>query len=801
MIRAGLQENEQEKLCQHCRTPLSASLEAFCCTGCEMAHAIIQGGGWQQYYRVRERESARPVDQAAPLSFDYLGTDDYRERHTRAFGKDQITDWYLDGLRCGACSWLVEQVAGSHKGIVEATLNFSSARLTLRFTADANLVALASTLNQLGYSVGLSPQAGALPPRSLLKLGLTGALAGNLMLMSLPFYAGLEQDTFGFVFGAISFVLALILLLYGAREYFVRASYALRHRLPGLDLPIALGLSGAFSLSTFNLVAGNYDGMYFDSMGMLVFFLMLGRNARESGIARAMAASRRLLARMPQLVQVHRAGTWQQLPAQELVPGDRLRLRTGDVLPLDAVLENERATLNLHVVSGESRPVEVIRGDRMLAGAVNMGGILEARASSAFNDSRFARLQEVAQGLQDNKSADSRHRLAWIFLALALGSALVGAALWWNESPLHGLSVALTVLIVVCPCALALAQPVAEAFALKYAATMGAWIKNTDVLARLALVDRVVFDKTGILTKGVPEIVRRDLLLEAPHWLEAAIAALEAQVNHPLAHAFKLGEGPRPTITRIEDVQVFAGAGLAGEVDGQRLVVGSPARLACFGLDADVISQAEELASDFPSHQTLVAAALNGKLAGLFGLEDRLRLEAPALVRALAEQHLQQTVLSGDDPGAVSRLAAEVGLSQWFGHMLPEQKLRFVADHSPETTLMVGDGFNDMGALARAGVGVTHAMGSEAALRFSGIIFKDRELGRLAHLFELARTTKDAVKRGVVVSLAYNLLAVVLALKGIIGPLGAALLMPLSSLSLIALIALTFRLRSRTWAF
>lgn len=799
MSRAAKQDKLE--VCKHCNTPLSEGMEVFCCAGCSTAYEIISGGGWEQYYQVRELDAARPVDEEEALSFDYLDTDDYRSRHAHAEDKVMRAEWYLNGLRCGACSWLVEQVSRKHEGIQEAVLNFGEARLTLRFSKETNLSILAGMLGRLGYQVGLVPQAATAPPRSVLKLGITGALAGNLMLMSLPFYTGLEKDAMGRIFGLVCFVLAIPLLVYGARDYFMRAAFAIRHRLPGLDVPIALGLSGAFCLSTYNLAIGHYGGLYYDSMGMLVFFLLLGKSAREIGINKAMSASRRLLARMPQLVEVWRGEDWHQMPAQQMVPGDLLRLRTGDVLPLDAVLTSEAATLNLHVVSGESHPVTCRKGDRLLAGAINLGGILEAKAVSAFNDSRFARLEEMAQGLQSRQGAGQGNRKAWAFLALSLTSALLGLILWWPVSPGTGLSVALTVLIVVCPCALALAAPVSEAFALKHAAAMGAWIKTGKVLENLPHIKQVVFDKTGILTTGVPQVARKEMYCEQAHWLEAAVAALETQVNHPLAQAFKGGDGPRLAITNITNVHVVPGAGIAGTVDGHYLVVSSPSRLSAFGVSKDAEKELNLKAADFSDEFTLVAVVLDDEPAALYGLLDTVREEIPSLVTSLTARGLEQVMLSGDHPAAVNRVAQDIGVQQRHGHMLPEQKLQYVQEHGAATTLMVGDGFNDMGALARASVGVTHAHGSEAALRFSGVIFKDRHMGRLAQLFELAATSRDAIRRGVMVSLCYNLLAVVLALKGVIGPLGAALLMPLSSLSLIALIALTFRMRSSAWAF
>lgn len=787
----------QDPACRHCGSVVTLG-QAYCCSGCETAHAIISGGGWQAYYDVRNRENARPVAQPSQ-SFDYLDSSDFHERYTQPDRDQRSTTLFLDGLRCGACSWLVEQVARAQPGVQEASLHFAEARLSLRFTEQAQLSDLAYRFGQLGYTVGLVPHGSEHTPRTALRLGITGALAGNLMLMSLPFYAGLDPGPTAQIFGWIAFLLAIPVLIYGGREYFVRAALAVRYRLPGLDLPIAIGLAGAFGLSTYNLINGHVHGLYFDSMGMLVFFLLLGRTAREAGITRAFNEARRLLARMPQLVDTYRDGRWLSLPAAQIVPGDLLRLRSGDVLAVDAHLVSSEAILNLHVVSGESQPVTVHAGNALLAGSINLGAAIEVRASSCFSDSRFAQLEQTAHGLRERKPGAAAGAAAWYFLAFALSAAVLAAVYGWSTSPVRGMTAALTVLIVVCPCALALARPLADAFALRQAAAIGAWVKDIDLFQRLRQIRKVVFDKTGILTDGEARIFHRATFVANPHWLEAAIAALEEQVHHPLVTAFAQARGPRPAIVEVRDVRVLPGAGLAGWVDGHHVIVASPARLAEFGVSPKAQHQFSRHAEGVQPYLTQVAVLLDGAPAAFFGLADRIRDEAPALVADLRARHLDLTILSGDRDAAVSRVGEAIGIEHQLGHMLPEQKLAYLQNHEPERTLMVGDGFNDMGALARAAIGVTHAAGAEAALRFSDVIFRDRELRRLSGLFALADTNQLAMRLGTSLSLCYNLFAVTLAVQGAIGPLGAALLMPLSSLSLLGMQTLVFHWRRRTW--
>lgn len=795
-----LKANTTPQACKHCSKPLPANLEAFCCPGCEVAYEIISNSGWSHYYDVRDLETAAPVEvDGEDLSFDYLNTSDYRDRYTLADGNGLTTDWFMEGLRCGACSWLVEKACRSFDGVLDANLNFSEARLHLRFRKETNLSELARVLARLGYVAGLTPTEGLSRNRELLKLGLTGAIAGNMMLMNIPFYLGLQDGRMMQIFAVIGALLAVPLLAYSARDFYVRAFQAIRAGFPSLDIPIALGLSGAFGLSLYHMLTGSVEGIYFDSMGMLVFFLLLGQFVRNNALGKALSESRRLLARMPRLVETLRDGDWLALPAGELVMGDTIRLRTGDVLPLDAALLSEHATLNLHVVTGESHPVQLSEGDGLLAGSVNLGGELLACATSTYNDSRLARLEDTARRLSRRDDSVLGSRWSGYFLLFAFAAALTAAALWWPVSVEQAFMVALTIFIVVCPCALALAEPTAEAFALRYAAGLGAWIKQTDVFRLLPQVRRVVFDKTGILTEGKPTVAFREILHAKPHWLEAAVITLEEQVRHPVADALRDGLRLRLTVGPASDVRVIPGAGVAGIVDDHHLVIASPQRLGAFGVAEPVVASALAHCQKLEAGHTVVAVVMDGVLAAIYGLRDQPRPEASGLVAGLAQRGIKQTLLSGDEQRTTLAVARQLGIESAKGGVLPEDKLAYVEAHQPEQLLMAGDGFNDMGALGRAGVSVTHAQASEAALRYATVIFRDRDMSRLDRLFALAQTCRFAVRAGVVLSLAYNVLAVALAFHGAIGPLGAALLMPASSASLIVVIALCFKFRRHSW--
>ena len=673
--------------------------------------------------------------------------------------------------------------------------------MSLYFEENTDLQGLAEALARLGYIVSLSDEAPSGNSSNLARLGTSGALAANLMMFSLPFYTGLQGDIWPRLFGWIGFLLCLPLLGWCGREFFSRAYAALRLGVPGLDLPIALGLAGGFVLSTWNLMRGMVHDLYFDSMGMLVFFLLLGRHVQRGLVRGALSEGNRLQGEMPQPVEVFRNESWTEVSPSELVQGDRMRLRNGDVLATDGTLLDEETVLDMNVVSGESKPIRGYRGQHLPAGSVNMGGRIEVEASATSLDSGFARLGALAQSLVEKSNNGDRAAIG--FLVFVLGAAMLGGSWWWHIGGVNaGLSVALTVLIVACPCALALSEPTARAFALKLAFNRGILLKSADVFGRLLKVKHVVFDKTGVLTGGHPEIEKTCYFVDQHHWLDAAAAALETQTDHPLARAFGnlQGEGPHALIRHVERVRVEPGYGLSGLVDGHQLILASPRGLRRFGCETSVVEIMEAALAEADG-RTPVCAVLDGKAAALYFIEDAPRPEAADLIANLQDRKLRTTLLSGDDLQVVNRMGRRLNIPHCLGEMLPEQKLAFIQAADRNHILMAGDGLNDMGALAAAGVGLTHDGASGSALKFSDIILRGPDLSRVSQVFDLARTAARARRRGMVVSLAYNILAVCLSLAGWISPLLAALLMPLSSLSMIGLVALSFRVERHSSSF
>lgn len=786
--------------CKHCHLPLRAQQQDFCCSGCETVFHILEERGWTDYYRLREAEGGRAVPfdletDPAQTDYAYLNSDAYRRDHVSSDDAGVLqTVWFLDGIQCGACLWLIEKYVRSQPQVCDLEVRMGDGRTTLYFREGCDLEALAKGLDKLGYRVGLRAESDGGRDPELLRVGVCGALAGNMMLMSLPFYTGLEDGVYAQIFAWTGFVLATLIMGYGAKVFFYRSWTGLKHGFVDLDLPIAIGLASAYGLSTYALITQQPHHLYFDSIGMLVFLLLVGRHVAGMGLRKALAEGNRLLSDMPQLYQVLRDGAREWVAAEDLKRGDRIMLRAGDVLPVDAQLEDAHASFNMHVVSGETHPVRFEKGDSLLAGAVNLAGKITVIAAADHRESKFERFKQMAEGLRDQRSLPKQKKLALVFVAAVSLCAAIGFYLWVDHSVFQGMATALTIFIVACPCALALAEPVSQAFVLGKAARAGIWVKQRRVFDCLPEIQEVVFDKTGVLTQGEPRVTSESYMTDNRRHVQAVIVALEDAADHPLARAlrahFKAVEA-----LEMSGVEVHAGRGVSGQVHGQRYVICGPDGMTHFGISVEAQQQVAQWRAKMPALATHVLVFEDGAPVALFAIDDPLREEAHQLCQQLRGQGMQLAILSGDRQDIVSEMGQRLQISSAQGGLLPEEKLAYVTRAQQGPILMVGDGLNDMGALAAAHVGITHGNASGAALNFADVVLGKPSLDRIGTLFALVRAGKQANRRAVAISLAYNLTAISLAWAGLIGPLTAAILMPLSSLSVVAVTAWSLRRR------
>jgi Cu2+-exporting ATPase len=757
---------------------------AFCCAGCLAIARTIDAAGLAPYYE--QRTAAGPRADA-----DH----EARARHaaqavaaglvTTNAGGECEASLLLEGLTCGACVWLVETWLRRQPGIEEASVNLATRRARVRWRGSAGAFA-----DVLGHVAAIGYRAYAYDPARreqllrrearalLLRMGVALLSMMQVMMLAVPAYLG--DDTVEPAHRALldwaSLLLTLPVVLYSAAPFFAAAWRGLRARRLGMDVPVALGVGGAFAASAWATIAG-HGPVYYDSVTMFVALLLVARYAELRAREKAASAIEAVARDLPATAERIADADVQTVPAHALRAGDLVRVAAGAVMPADGIVIEGDSSVEEALLTGESRPLRKARGERVLAGSVNRESPLTVRVTASGQATTLASLGRLVE-----RAADARPRsvaLAESVAAWFVGALLVvaaGAALfWWQHDASRALAVAFSVLVVSCPCALSLATPAAMAVAAGSLGRRGVLAVRPDALEALARARHVVLDKTGTLTWGRPRLtdVRIEGRMDRATCIATA-AALEAGAAHPIAEALRAACAPR---NDASDVVAVPGEGVEGTIDGRRYRCGRPSWVA----------QLRGLRIPQPaphSNAIVVALADDAGWLATFTLADPLRPGSARLAQRLRDLGMTATLVSGDRKPVVRRIAQAAGIAHWRGDARPDDKRAFVEARQREGAVvaMVGDGINDAPALAQADVSVALGEASALAQWTADIVVLGDDVENVAVAFTTARRTFAIVRQNLGWALAYNVVAIPLAASGLVSPLVAALGMSLSSL-------------------
>jgi Cu2+-exporting ATPase len=782
--------------CTHCGLAVPPALLApdgapsFCCSGCQTAHDILQVNGLTQYYAFRERRTA--AVQSSGRTFEEFDHPAFAELYVRLEGEGRATtELYLEGVHCASCVWLVERVPLLLPGVVRAELDVRRALARIEWDPrQLPLSQLARTLDRLGYTphpfrgVARDAMRRHEDRAMLARIGVAGAIAGNVMLPALALYsgefAGMEAQYAG-LFRWVSLVLTVPALLFPGRVFFTGALAALRTRRLHMDLPIALALGAGFVRGAINTIADS-GPIYFDGVTILIFLLLTGRFLQQRGQRAAADAAELLYSLAPDSARVlEPSGEERMLPASALLPGMMLRVRAGESFPADGTVTEGHTSVNAALLTGESRPVAAAIGDIVHAGTLNVAAPVTMRVDEAGTTSRLARLLRQVEESSARRApvVALADRMAGWFVAAVLVLAAITFGIWVGRDSAAAWDHAIALLIVTCPCALALATPLAVTVAVGRAARAGIYIKGGDALEQLARSGHLVLDKTGTMTEGRTALVA----WQGSDDVRPLVLALEEGSSHPIADGFRRAWA-QLACPAAELVIHHVGGGITGRVQGRDVVVGSPRFVATRARGAEAA-----LAAIVDPTLTPVLVAVDGLVVATAGLGDRIRDDAgPALV-ALRQRGWTTTLLSGDDQAVASSVGATLGFDEGasIGGATPEDKLARVTAWRGEgrSVVMVGDGVNDAAAIAAAHVGIGVHGGAEACLATADVYLTAPGLAPLVRLMTGAERTMRVIRRNMAWALTYNVVGVVLAMTGTISPLIAAIMMPISSLTVV----------------
>jgi len=778
--------------CYHCGLPvpvgsnhsvvIEGAARDMCCPGCEAVATAIVSGGLDGFYRYREKQSDRP-EQTQPrdrwIAYD-LPEVQQQFVHDWDDGNNMAA-LLIGGITCAACVWLIEKHLGHMEGIEKVSVNASTQRAQIVFNPErVKPSQLFEALERIGYRPAPATAANrenviqTEHRAALRRLGVAGLGTMQVMMFAIALYFGAGSDGVGEFeryFRWVSLLVATPVVLYAARPFFSAALRSLRARHLSMDVPVSLAIGLAYGASFYATVFGTGE-VYFESISMFTFFLLLGRTVEMRARHRAGLASGGLAQLLPMTAARYDGDQIAHVPVAALAPGERILLRPGDTIPADGeVLEGESG-VDESLLSGESALQQKSVGSPVYAGSVNGDSSLTVRVTAAGKSTRLSAIERLVERAQLDKPGQVAlaDRVAGVFVGVVLLAALGAFAVWWQLDPGRAFWVALSVLVVTCPCALSLATPAALASATLRLQELGLLVAGGNLLEVLPRVSRVVFDKTGTLTRGEPRILQIELLRDG--WTEQRVkdvaAALESHTHHPLARAFRAWRG---NLT-ASHLKVYTGRGLEGQIDGLNYRLG---RADFSAPHAQIPPQGEG--------QWLLLADASGPLAWI-ALGDKLRGSARDAVRQLGRQGLSVELLSGDQSGEVQRLATQAEIKHFRAGASPEDKLSHMQQLQAreEKVLMVGDGLNDVPVLSGADASVAMMSAADLAQSRADAILLNGDLRVLPQAIELARKCRQVVRQNLAWALGYNAIALPLAVCGLVPPWAAAIGMSVSSL-------------------
>jgi len=715
------------------------------------------------------------------------------------------TEFYVPGMHCAGCVRRLERELAKLKGVVSVRANLSMRRVAVVWThTETDATALSAELDRQGFE-HTPLQLGALSAdddngtlrQLLLCLGVAGFGAANVMLLSVSVWSGADAEVRQ-LFHLISGLIAVPAATFAGRPFFASALNALSHARLNMDVPISLAIVLALAMSIWESLEGG-EHAYFDAALMLLFFLLIGRALDHMMRTRARNAVKLLTGLAAKgAVRIADDGRYQYVSAEQIEPGDRLQIAAGERIPVDGIVCGAGSDIDRALVTGESVSVAVADGAVVEAGTLNLTRPLIIEASKTADRSFLAEVITMMEAAENGKAVYMRiaDRAATIYAPAVHLLALVAFLSWmiasngdWHMS----IYVAISVLIITCPCALGLAVPIVHVVGAGRLFDDGVLIKDGCGFERLAEVDTVIFDKTGTLTKGEFRVV--DTKADTRQW--ALAAALARTSRHPVARAVAKDLPPEAlseSVPALSDIQEHPGLGIEARCkDGRRVRLGRPSWAGSLvgssphmpqGMAVTALWLAEE---QLEKQKADKQAGKHGNVAA-FTLVDELRPAAADTVRHLQDSGLEVQMLSGDNPAVVRQTAAELGISTYFAEQQPGDKIAHV--HSLQSqghrVLMIGDGLNDAPALAAGHASMAPSSGSDVGRQAADFVLTGVRLSGVRLAYDVAKCTNSLVRQNIAIAIAYNCIAVPLACAGLVTPLIAAIAMSASSILVVA---------------
>jgi P-type Cu+ transporter len=789
-------ESSSAILCYHCGDvcpdgSLYINEKKFCCAGCKTVYEILNANELCSYYSINENPGIQP--KYLGKRYDYLD-DEPTEKKLIDFKDDSLTSvtFFIPQIHCSSCIWLLENLYKINQGVISSQTNFLKKELNVKFRHnDISLKELVKLLASLGYEPQISldsiekKRERGNNKRIYMKLGVAAFAFGNIMLMSFPEYLSIDvTDTFyKILFGYLNMLLALPVLLYSSSDYFKSAVGGLRRKVVNLDVPIALGIIMLFGRSSYEVLTQTGAG-YFDSLAGLLFFLLIGK-LFQSKTYEMLNFERDYKAYFPLSVTVKEENVEKSIPVSKLKVGDRIIIHSNEIIPADAILFQGNGNIDYSFVTGESKPVEKVLGEVIYAGGKQIGSALELEVVKEVSQSYLTQLwnSDSFKKQGDLNFTHFSNIISKYFTIIILAIAFIGA-LFWLPNLNMAFNVFTAVLIIACPCALAMSTPFTLGNTLRIFGRNRLYMKSTAAIKEMSKIKKIVLDKTGTITKGG----EADIIFEGIGLNDVQKGMIKSLVRnsiHPLSR--KIYESvDSDEVFKIDDYKEATGKGIEGRMFGHTVKLGSKEFV------SPKVFVAEEKKSNGAT-DSRVYLSFDDRYSGYFRISNVYREGIKRTILDLKKNY-KLTLLSGDNEGEKEALTSIFGGEENMKFkQSPADKLDYIKkiQEGGDKVVMVGDGLNDAGALSQSDVGIAVTDDISNFSPACDAILDAGELNKLPQFIQFASTSVRIIYAAFIISFLYNIVGLSVAVQGLLSPIFAAIIMPLSSISVIVFATVT----------
>lgn len=782
--------------CFHCGDdcgshPIMHEDKPFCCNGCKSVYEILKGSDACEYYAIESEPGVKNTNSELGNKFAYLDLDDIKKElyDFSDAGISKVT-FFIPSIHCSSCIWLLENLNRLNPGVILSSVNFvkKEARITFRESKISlrELVELMASINyepRITLSDLQKKSEKSSKRKIYYKLGVAGFAFGNIMLLSFPEYVNFKntlEQSYRNSFAWLMLILSLPVVFYAATDYFISSYKSLKKKIINIDIPIALGISVLFLRSAYEIIY-QLDVGYLDSLSGLVFFLLIGK-WYQNKTYQALSFERNYKSYFPLAVTVINDNEEEiTIPLKDLKIGQRLIVRNQEIIPADAILLKGKANIDYSFVSGESSPIAKSLKSLIYAGGKQVGEAIELMVEKEISQSYLTELWN--QDIGDEKEGSMLNSLidnvSHYFTMIIILIATISGIYWLIEEQGVAMNAFTSVLIVACPCALALTLPFAFGSAMRIFGRAGFYLKKTEVVEQLSRIDTIVFDKTGTLTRNDEFLVNTNYL-KINEDEKSLIKSAVRQSFHPLSLAIykSMGGQIKKEITSFDETP---SEGITAVINHLQIKIGSE----------QFVTGKKQKRSTYSSR---VYVSINDKQKGYFQINNKYREGLNEVIKQLKSQH-ELHLLSGDNDAEKENLIPLFEESSIHFNQSPMDKLIYIKSLKSrgKQVLMIGDGLNDAGALNESDVGISIA---DNIYHFSPACDAILEANKFSELFKFLRFTKTSmtiIKFSFVISFMYNIFGISFAASGALTPIFSAILMPLSSVTVVAFITLVTR--------